>query len=51
MAKYNIYLHYCNGILQLVLLVTSELSAAIEVFQAKLAGDVICFAPDPVRNV
>ena len=51
MAKYNIYLHYCNGILQLVLLITSELSAVIEVFEAKVAADVIFVSPDPVRNV
>ena len=51
MAKYNIYLHYCNGILQLVHQFTGELSAVKEVTQAKLAAGVICFAPGPGRNV
>ena len=49
--EYNIYLHYCNGILQLVHGIMEKLSVEVEVFHDKLDADVICLVQSTVRNV
>ena len=48
---YNIYLHYCNGILQSVHLFMDKLSVVVEVFQDKPDAEVIGLVPRIVRKV
>ena len=48
---YNIYLHYCNGILQSVHLFMDKLSVIVEVFQDKLDAEVIGLVPRIARKV
>ena len=48
---YNIYLHYCNGILPLVHLIMDKFSLEVEVFQDKLDAGVICLDQSIVRTV
>ena len=45
---YNIYLHYCNWILQQVDLITEELSVEIEVLWPKLDVEMRSLAPSSV---
>ena len=48
---YNIYLHYCNGILQSVHLFMDKLSVAVEVIKDKLVPNVIGLVPRIARKV
>ena len=48
---YNIYLHYCNGILQSVHLFMDKLSVVVKVFEDKLVAEVIGLVPRIVRKV
>ena len=48
---YNIYLHYCNGILQSVHLFMDKLSVAVEVIKDELVPNVIGLVPRIARKV
>ena len=49
--EYNIYLHYCNGILQSVHLFMDKLSVAVEVIKDELVPNVIGLVPRIARKV